>query len=124
MEFLTVTFIKPFRGFLEVHGHKKPELLAQLENEINAYQPHLKKIAIQAELHPILDFDTIYLALSTGKNKYHRCLVREKRSNNKAVIELIDYGSDYEVDASLVSITVGAIILPCLLKYHSNQIMC
>lgn len=55
------------------------------------------------ELHPNLEFDTIYLALSIGQNKYHRCIVREKRPNNKAIIELIDYGNDFEVDTSLVS---------------------
>lgn len=104
MEHLTVTCIKPFRGFLEIYGHKQTELLTQLDEQISAYQPYTKKIGVQPNLHPNLEFDTIYLALSAGTNRYHRCVVREKRSNNKAMIELIDYGSDFEVDASLVSI--------------------
>lgn len=103
MEHLTVTCIKPIRGFLQIYGHKKPSLLDQLDSEISAYQPLIKRIASMPELHPNLEFDTIYLALSIGQNKYHRCIVREKRPNNKAIIELIDYGNDFEVDTSLVS---------------------
>lgn len=106
MDTLTVTHIKPFRGFLEIYGHKKTELLTQLEAEIAAYQPHTKKIALQPDdLHPNLEFDTIYLALSVGTNKYHRCVVLEKRANNRATIELIDYGNNFEVDTSFVSKT-------------------
>lgn len=101
---LTVTSVKPFRGFLEIYGHKKPELLIHLESEIAAYQPHVKRIALSGDLHPNLEFDTIYLALSVGKNKYHRCTVLEKRPNNKATIELIDFGGHFEVDANVVSI--------------------
>lgn len=104
MDTLTVTHIKPIRGFLEIYGHKKTELLTQLESEIAAYQPHTKKIALQPDnLHPNLEFDTIYLALSVGTNKYHRCVVLEKRANNRATIELIDFGNNFEVDTSLVS---------------------
>lgn len=106
MEYLTVTCIKPFRGFLELYGHKRPDLLQNLDAEIISYQPYLHKIANQPDLHPNLEFDTIYLAWSVGTNKYHRCIVREKRAFNKAKIELIDYGSDFEVDASLVSINI------------------
>lgn len=136
MEVLTVTCIKPMKiGFLEIYGHKKPEFLTRLDDEISSYQPHLKKMASQSELHRNLQFDTIYLALSAGKNKYHRCIVREKRSNNKAMIELIDYGSNYEVDTSLVStsspLTISSSLVKMpffsfgkhhLLKFHSNQI--
>ncbi|XP_055320902.1 maternal protein tudor isoform X2 [Sitodiplosis mosellana] len=104
MENLTVTRCKPFRGFLEIYGHKKPELLDHLDSEIAAYQPHTKKkIALHpGDLHPNLEFDTVYLALSVGKNKYHRCTVLEKRAHNKVTIELIDYGIEYDVDASLL----------------------
>lgn len=105
METLTVTCIKPIRGgFLQIYGHKKPDLLDQLDSEIAAYQPSIKKLAAQNELYPNLEFDTIYLAHQISTGKYHRCTVREKRSGNKAIIELIDYGNEYEIDASLVSI--------------------
>lgn len=103
MEYLTVTCVKPIRGFLQIYGHKKPELLNQLDSEIDAYQPHTKRIAVQPEIHPNLEFDTIYLALSARSNRYHRCIVREKRPNSRAIIELIDYGSDFEVDTNVVS---------------------
>lgn len=105
-EHLTVTCVKPIRGFLQIFGHKKPNLLAQLDSQINAYQPAIKKLATQTELYPNLKFDTIYLAHTVGTNKYHRCIVREKRASNKAIIEMIDYGNDFEVDASLVSINI------------------
>lgn len=104
MDNLTVTNIKPFRGFLEIYGHKKPDLLIHLESEIAAYQPHIKKHAQPGDIHPNLEFDTIYLALTIGRNKYHRCTVLEKRANNKCLIELIDYGKDFEVDSTFVSI--------------------
>lgn len=99
-----MTFIKPQRGFLQIYGHKKPELLNQLELEISAYQPYTKKIATTVEIHPNLEFDTIYLALNVRTKKYHRCTVQEKRSGNKAFIELVDYGNVFEVDTSLVSV--------------------
>lgn len=98
-----MTCVKPMRGFLEIHGHKKPELLRQLESEIGAYQPHTKKF-IQTELHPNWEFDTVYLALSEGKNLYHRCIITEKRPNNRVIIELIDYGKTFEIETTLVSI--------------------
>lgn len=104
MEHLTVTFIKPHRGFLQIYGHKKPELLNQLELEISAYQPYTKKIATTVEIHPNLEFDTIYLALNVRSKKYHRCTVQEKRPCNKAIIELVDFGNTFEVDTSLVSV--------------------
>ncbi|XP_031616520.1 maternal protein tudor isoform X2 [Contarinia nasturtii] len=102
MEHLTVTSTQPYHGFLEIQGHKRPDLLSQLESEIAAYQPYTKQIVAQPDLHPKLEFDTVYLAWSAGNNKYHRCIVTEKRSNNKVVIQLIDYGSDFEVDASVL----------------------
>lgn len=98
-----MTCIKPFRGFLEIYGHKRPDLLAQLTDEIAAYQPFTKKATVEPTLHPNLDFDTVYLVLNPSQKTYHRCVVREKRSNNKAMVELIDFGIDFEVDASLVS---------------------
>lgn len=95
VENLTVTRCKPFRGFLEIYGYKKPELLEHLDSEIAAYQPHIKKAALQRDdVQPNLEFDTVYLALSVGKNKYHRCTVLEKRANNKVIIELIDYAEE------------------------------
>lgn len=105
MERLTVTAVKPHRGFLAIYGYKKKELLTHLDAEISAYQPYTKRIVAQPELHPIIEFDKIYLALITNTNQYHRCIVVEKRPNNKAIIELIDYGTEYEVDTSVVSIT-------------------
>lgn len=99
VESLTVTCCKPFRGFLEIYGHKKPELLEHLDSEIAAYQPQIKKAALQhGDVHPNLEFDTVYLALSVGKNKYHRCTVLEKRANNKVIIELIDFGLEWVFD--------------------------
>lgn len=103
MEELTVTYVKPSRGFLHIYGHKKPELLDQLNAEIIAYKPFIKKIAAPSELHPNPEFDTVYLALASDTERYHRCTVREKRPNNKAIIDLIDYGNDFEVDTTCVS---------------------
>lgn len=105
MEHLTVTCVKPNRGFLDIYGHKKPELLDQLNAEISAYKPFIKKIAAPNEVYPNPEFDTIYLALAAQTERYHRCTVREKRPNNKAIIDLIDYGNDYEVDTTCVSTT-------------------
>lgn len=116
-----MTCIKPIRGFLHIYGHKKPELLTQLDLEISAYQPYTKRIAVQPDLHPNLEFDTVYLALSAGNNQYHRCIVREKRPHNKAIIELIDYGSDFEVDTSFVSIYFLKRKLMTPLGLHSHQ---
>lgn len=105
METLAVTCVKPFRGFLQIYGHKKPDLLQQLDSAISSYQPSIKRIAQQngSELFRNVEFDIIYLALAKDTDKYHRCIVREKRAGNKAVIELIDYGSDFLVDANVVS---------------------
>lgn len=103
METLTVTCIKPIRGFLQIYGHKKPDLLQQLDSQIASYQPSIKHIAARKELYTNVEFDTIYLAYTDGTKKYHRCIVREKRHGNKAIIELIDYGYEYEVDTNLVS---------------------
>lgn len=113
-EHLIVTCVKPLHGFLQIFGHKKPNLLAQLDSQINAYQPAIKKLASQSELYSNLEFDTIYLAHTAGTNKYHRCIVREKRASNKAIIQLIDYGNDFEVDASLVSIFCILVLTKCL----------
>lgn len=106
MEHLTVTCVKPSRGFLHIYGHKKPELLDQLNVEISAYKPFNKKISAPNELYPNPEFDTIYLALAEDTERYHRCTVREKRPNNKAIIDLIDYGNDFEVDTTCVSTTI------------------
>lgn len=99
-----MTHVKPNRGFLDIYGHKKPELLDQLNAEISAYKPFIKKITAPNELYPNPEFDTIYLALAPETNQYHRCLVREKRPHNKAIIDLIDYGHESEVDTTCVSI--------------------
>lgn len=101
MEHLTVTCVKSYRGFLQIYGHKKTELLNQLNAEISSYQPSIKRIANKHEPSPNLEFDTYYLV--NNNNNYLRCTVREKRPNNKAIIELIDYGSEAEVDANAVS---------------------
>lgn len=98
-----MTCVKPNRGFLHIYGHKRPELLDQLIAEISAYKPFIKQIAASNELYPNLEFDTIYLALATETDRYHRCTVREKRPNNKAIVDFIDYGKDYEVETKYVS---------------------
>lgn len=106
MEYLTVTCVKPNRGFLHIYGHKKPELLDQLKAEISAYKPSIKQITGTNDLNPNLEFDTIYLVSAADNGTYHRCTVREKRPNNKAIIDLIDYGNDFEVDTKYVSSSV------------------
>lgn len=111
MENLTVTYVKPWRGFLHIYGHKKPELLDQLNAEISAYKPFIKKIVAPNELYPNPEFDTIYLALADVPDRYDRCIVREKRPNNKAIIDLIDYGKELEVDTTCVSTIVYALFL-------------
>lgn len=102
MESLRITCLKQNRGFLEIYGIKKPELLNEIDTKISACYPHiLKKSEVQT---PNLEFDTIYLAVSDTTQKYHRCIIIEKRPfKNKALIELIDYGNEFEVDIDCVS---------------------
>lgn len=100
-EKLIITNLKRNRGFLEIYGHKRPILLDQLESRIIAFQPEIRK---KSEISsPAIEFDTIYLALSDASKKYHRCVVIEKKFHNKVVIDLIDFGYEFEVDTNCVS---------------------
>lgn len=99
-EKLTITFMKPNRNFLQIYGHKKPQNLFEIKQQIAAYYPHVEH---KARLHsPVIEFDTIYLVLNKNTNEYHRCTVIEKRPR-KAIIRLIDYGNEVEVDNECVS---------------------
>lgn len=107
-EYLTITTVKRNRGFLEIYGHKRNELLKQLELRILAFQPNIRK---KSELQPpSIEFDTIYLALSEVSKKYHRCVVVEKKLHNKVVIHLMDFGCDFEVNHSCVSEIISFIL--------------
>lgn len=96
-----ITNVKRNRGFLEIYGHKRPILLEQLESRIIAFRPDIR---MKSEINtPSIEFDTIYLALSSASKKYHRCVVIEKKLHNRVVIDLIDFGYEFEVDTNCVS---------------------
>lgn len=100
-EQIKITNVKRNRAFLEIYGHKRPMLLEQLESRIIAFEPNIRK---KSELQsPPIEFDTIYLAESKHSKKYHRCVVVEKKLHYKVVIDLIDFGCEFEVDAGCVS---------------------
>lgn len=45
MEHLIVTHRELCEGFLHIHGHKKPELLDQLNAEISAQEPNITSVS-------------------------------------------------------------------------------
>lgn len=101
MEQLHITHLDRFKGFLVIYGHKRPELLQQLQSMIDTFvdpnaDPHKHKSVSRIE------FDTMYLAFDSRIRKYHRCFVIEKRPGNKVVIDLIDYGNECEVATECV----------------------
>lgn len=96
-----MTHVNRSKGFLEIYGHKKPEILTELQSYIAAYHPTPKRRA-QLLFYP--KFDTIYLAYTQGLDKFHRCVVVEKYLENRSIIELIDYGQKFEVNNDCVSI--------------------
>lgn len=101
MEQLSITHVDKFKGFLVIYGHKKPELLQHLQALIDAFKPNHASCE-QSMSH--IEFDTMYLAYNSKLRKYHRCFVIEKRPNNKVVIDLMDYGTEYEVAAECVRV--------------------
>lgn len=77
-------------------------MLDRLNAKIYSCMSFIKKIAAPEKLYPNPKFDTIYFVLSVD-GRYHRCTIREKRPNSKAIIDLIDYGYDVEANTTCVS---------------------
>lgn len=102
MEQLTITHVDKFKGFLAIYGHKKPELLEQLQLLIDGYVPNNVKDHGPTSPLTNIEFDTMYLVYESRLQKLHRCFVIEKRPDSKVVIDLMDYGAEFEVATNCV----------------------
>lgn len=107
MEHLTITRVDKLKGYLAIHGHKKPELLEQLQAIIDGYVPNNLKQKDPASALTNIEFDTMYLVYECRLRKFHRCFVIEKRPDNKVVIDLMDYGTEFEVATKFVRFRIS-----------------
>lgn len=99
---ITITHVKSYGTFLQIYGHKQPELLRELTEHIAAYVLESRQ-AISEKGATHWESNTIYLALSAETKTYHRCVLLDKVQNGRASIELIDYGHAFQISTDNVS---------------------
>lgn len=120
MKQFKITLIKPKTiGFLEIIGHNNSMLLDQIEAKINAFQPKTRK---NTRKEPVIEFNRVYLA-RVEDTRFRRCVVLAKCSNNKLVIKLIDFGNEFEIDASCVSRFENSGFLFCFHLFHKLRLL-
>lgn len=97
LEHLTITHINAYGRFLQICGHRDPQLMNQLIEQIAAYMPHkYHSLTENSGAQPNWELNTIYLFHFKPAKCYHRCILLEKPQNDRVKIELIDYGNELE----------------------------
>lgn len=99
-EHLNVTAVKQHGTFLQIIGHHKAQILADLEEQIQSHLLVYKQPVSKLQICP-LQYKTVYLANNGGK-LYRSVLIKQKHGQS-ALMEFIDYGIDQDVAIQDVS---------------------